>query len=80
MTPVHPRELEHQIERRLDSLHRELAPRVTREDVATLGRYHADRLLAHATVTDYVPLLVYRATRDDLLNGRRTPEPISAAA
>jgi hypothetical protein len=80
MPPLHPHELEQQIERLLDGLQRELAPHVSREDVATLGRYHADRLLAHATVTDYVPLLVYRSTRDDLLNGRRIPEPIPAAA
>jgi hypothetical protein len=80
MPPLHPHELKQQIQRRLDSLHRELAPHVTREDVATLGRYHTARLLAHATVTDYVPLLVYRATKEDLLNGGRMPEPIPAAA
>ena len=80
MLPPHPHELEQQIARRLDSLHGELGSRVSRQDVATLGRYHAERLLAHATVTDYVPLLVYRATKEDLLRGGRRPEPISAAA
>jgi hypothetical protein len=80
MFPQHSDELEQQIARRLDSLHRELAPEVSREEVATLGRYHADRLLAHATVTDYVPLLVYRFTKEDLRKGMRVPEPIPAAA
>jgi hypothetical protein len=60
-------QLERQIAGRLDALQRELGPDFPAELVAAVGRYHADRLLAEATIADFVPQLVYRATKDDLL-------------
>ena len=72
-------QLEKQIAGRLDALRRELGPDVPADLVAALGRYHADRLLAEATITDFIPQLVYRATKDDLLR-RDTLEQATAAA
>jgi hypothetical protein len=72
-------QLERQIAGRLDALQRELGPDVPADLVAALGRYHADRLLAEATITDFIPQLVYRATKDDLLR-RDTLEQAALAA
>jgi hypothetical protein len=73
-------QLERQIAGLLDALQRELGPDVPADLVAALGRYHADRLLAEATITDYfIPQLVYRATKDDLLR-RDTLEQAALAA
>ena len=71
-------ELERQTERRLDALFEELDGHVDSVTVAYVGRFHFDRLVRHATVTDYIPLLVYRCTKEDLLNGVR-PRLDSAA-
>jgi hypothetical protein len=45
--------LERQIAGRLAALQRELGPEVPTDIVAALGRYHVDRLLAEATITDF---------------------------
>ena len=42
--------------------------------------YHADRLLANATVTEFIPQLVYRATKEDILRGGGGVEAIPQAA
>jgi hypothetical protein len=80
--PARPgsQELEKQIGGRLAALQRELGPDVPAERVAALGRYHADRLLAGATITDFIPQLVYRATKEQILRGDALPEAIPAAA
>ena len=72
-------QLERQIAGRLDALQRELGSDVPADLVAALGRYHADRILAEATITDFIPQLVYRATKDDLLR-RDTLEQTTPAA
>jgi hypothetical protein len=71
-------ELERQTVRRLDALSEELHGRVDFGTVACVGQFHFDRLVRHATVTDYIPLLVYRCTKEDVLNGVR-PRLESAA-
>jgi hypothetical protein len=60
-------ELEHHTEFLLEGLHREL------DDgrVEAIGQMHFERLLRQARVLDYIPLLVYRATKDDVLAFRR---------
>ena len=68
-----PHELEQQISNRLDSLHRELGPQIPRDHLTSVGRYHAERLLAQATITDYIPLLVYRCTKEDSSTASRYP-------
>ena len=56
------RELERQTARTLDALSEELNGRVDSDTVAYVGCLHFDRLVRHATVTDYIPLVVYRCT------------------
>jgi hypothetical protein len=73
-------ELERQIAGRLAALQRELGPDVPADLVAARGRYHADRLVAGATITDFIPQLVYRATKDDLLRGDALEQATPAAA
>jgi hypothetical protein len=36
-----------------------------------VGRRHLERLSRHATITDFIPLLVWRCTREELLGRRR---------
>jgi hypothetical protein len=73
-------ELEKQISSRLNALRRELAPNIPTERLTTLGRFHTERLLATATITDFVPLLVYRATKEDLLHGVSRARTLPTAA
>src|SRR5262245_3430091 len=81
-TPTGPRaqQLERQIADRLAALQHELGPGVSGDRVATIGRYHADRLLANATITDFIPQLVYRATKEDLLRRDGTAKALPRAA
>jgi hypothetical protein len=62
-------ELERQTAAGLDALRRELEPEIPPERVTTVGHQHFERLRCHATVTDFIPLLVYRLTREELLYG-----------
>ena len=57
--------------RLLDALGRELRPDGDTDWLVARGRHHLERLLAQATITDYIPLLVYRSTKEDLLDARR---------
>jgi hypothetical protein len=75
-----PHELEQQIAHHLDALHRELGPDIPRERVLTVGRHHIHRLLAHATITDFIPLLVYRSTKEELMHADRVYDTVAAAA
>jgi hypothetical protein len=61
-------DLEAQTNRLLDTLHRELQPPTTADQITALGQHHFQRLLANATITEFIPLLVYRATKQDLFN------------
>ena len=78
-TKLTPKELEHQTIGRLDALREELRTTVVPpEHVHAVGRRHFERLSRHATVTDFIPLLVYRFTREELLYG--DPERLHDAA
>jgi hypothetical protein len=62
-----PEELERHTAARLGALKRELGDSVASEQVDAVGRRHLERLRRTATVTDFVPLFVYRFAREELL-------------
>ena len=62
-----PEELERQTAARLNALKRELGDGVTAAHVDAVGRRHFERLRRTATVTDFVPLFVYRFVREELV-------------
>jgi hypothetical protein len=66
-----PQELERQLDRVLDALVRDLGDSVAADDVTTIGRVHCERLRRDATVNDFIPLLVYRLAREELVQSRR---------
>jgi hypothetical protein len=68
-TAVTVRELEKQTARRLEALCSEFGDRVERAELERCGRRHFERLVPSATVLDFIPLLVYRATKEDLRSG-----------
>jgi hypothetical protein len=72
--------LEKQIAHRIAALHRELGPHVAADQLARVSRHHTERLLATATVTDFVPQLVYRATKEDILWGGHDVSALTKAA
>ena len=73
-------QLERQIADRLAALQRELGSNVSSDRLTALATYHADRLLANATITEFIPQLVYRATKEDILRSDREAETIPRAA
>jgi hypothetical protein len=77
---LHPEELEKQIAHRISALHRELGPHIAADHLASLSRRHTKRLLANATVTDFIPQLVYRATKEDILCGDHDASALPKAA
>ena len=62
------REAEDQTAVLLEELERELAGTVSRRDIEVVGRDHFESLWQRATVTGFVPLIVYRQTKEDLLH------------
>ena len=60
-------DVEEQTARRLDALACELADRVGVAAVKVSGRRHLDRLLERATVLEFIPLLVDRSVREELI-------------
>lgn len=71
-------ELEKLTSSRLDALHREPGDQVDRGRLTAIGRRHYERLRGQATIFDFIPLLVYRSTKDELLLA--TPECLHDAA
>jgi hypothetical protein len=67
-------ELEDQTARRLEALRREFGGDVPPDRIAAVGSFHFERLLSRATVTDFIPLLVYRCTKEELLRDAQ-PDP-----
>jgi hypothetical protein len=57
--------VEEVVERQLSALSREFPDQAARID--ELGHAHLESLRAAATIEDFLPVLVYRFTRDDLL-------------
>ncbi len=62
-----PQELEDQTARGLDTLRRELADTVPAGRVTEVGRDHFERLSLNASIPDFIPLLVYRFAKEELL-------------
>jgi hypothetical protein len=60
--------LEARVERGLGALRREFPAEAER--VNEIGHAHFDHLRAGARIEDFLPILVYRFTREDLLGGR----------
>src|SRR5262249_36534215 len=63
---MNPQETERQTTKLLLTLRRELEQRITNEEIMTVGRAHYAKLSRQATITDYIPLLVYRQTKEQL--------------
>jgi len=59
-------EIERHAEVLLGGLRREFAGKVEPGEIEAVGGAHLRRLTRKATILDYVPILVYRATREDL--------------
>jgi hypothetical protein len=88
MPPAHGAEKDHlvnrealdrQVARQLDLLARELAGTIPPEEIHSVGAQHLERLTRTAKIGDFVPLLVYRFTRDELRGGgTSTRRPIAA--
>jgi hypothetical protein len=62
--------LSRQIEQQLESLRREFAE-IPSNQVTALGEAQFDRLRAGARITDFIPVLVHRYAREELLCIRR---------
>ena len=60
-------ELQIHLERGLENLRREFADKVPAEHVTRIGRDRFERLIENAKIVDFIPLLVYRQTREALL-------------
>ncbi len=67
-------ELHIHLERGLARLQHEFADTVPAEHVTRIGRDRFDRLVENAKILDFIPLLVYRQTREALL-GLERQEP-----
>lgn len=64
-------ELAHQTARQLEALRRELAGTPGAEHVSVVGNGHFERLTQEATIPDFIPLLVYRFTKEELVTSTR---------
>jgi len=64
---VNEEELQIHLERGLENLRREFADKVPAEQVTRIGRDRFERLVENAKIVDFIPLLVYRQTREALL-------------
>jgi len=71
-------ELEEHVERRLDALYREFADVVPETEIGRLSEANLSALRSTATIYDYIPLLVYRFTREQLL--RSAPDELHRSA
>jgi hypothetical protein len=54
------------VERVLDGLGREFADEIPPDQVTSVGRGYFDQLRAEARIDDFIPVLVYRFTREEL--------------
>ena len=58
-----PQEAERQTVELLTELHRELTGKIPPENVSAVGRAQYKKLCQHASVREFIPLLVYRSQR-----------------
>lgn len=66
-----PDELEQQTARQLDALRREFEGSGCANQVTLVGSRYFEQLRRDATVTEFIPLLVYRFTKEELVHGTR---------
>jgi hypothetical protein len=66
-----PQELDRQTVKVIDSLQRELGAFFSPDQVRAIGHDHYERLRRNATINEFIPLLVYRYTKEDLYYSRR---------
>ncbi len=64
-------ELERQMDKLLQDLLREVGDAFPPEQVRAVGYDHYERLRREATINDFIPLLVYRYAKADLVHGWR---------
>jgi hypothetical protein len=72
----------------LEGLQHEFAGRIEPARITEVGEAHDERLCLHARITDFIPVLVYRSTREELVDITRselhraavTPRPSSFAS
>jgi hypothetical protein len=65
-TPTTAQDVERQTRKLLDRLRRELADTCNSDQVGRVGRSYYEHLSREATVTEFIPVLVYRYTKDEL--------------
>lgn len=65
-------ELNRRVERQLENLCREFQHQVPASRVKALGRAHFEQLQTQARITDFIPVLVHRVTREDLQRSTRS--------
>ena len=61
-------EIERQTDSLLTQLYQELGGRISAERIASIGRRHYETLLNGAAIGDFVPLFVYRFTKEELVD------------
>ena len=71
-------EIERQSDRLLSQLHNELGGAIEPERIAVIGRGHYDSLVQNAAINDFVPLLVYRFTKEELVDALTARLPKAA--
>ena len=64
-------DLELQMDRLLDDLQHDLEETVPAERVDAVARAHYESLSVGAAINDFIPLLVYRFAREELVRGSR---------
>lgn len=71
-------ELERQLERLLHDLARDVGDGVAAERIGAVAVGHYERLRREATINDFIPLLVYRLTKEELVRAGRDELPDAA--
>jgi hypothetical protein len=61
-----------------DDLRREIGDTVAADQIASIGTDTFDRLSARAVIDDFIPLLVYRFTKEELVHARRGELQVAA--
>jgi hypothetical protein len=64
-------ELDVQMEILFEDLADELGDRVDHDEVLAVGHRYYDELRRNATIHDFIPLLVHRFTKDELVRSSR---------
>jgi len=63
--------LNSQVERALESLRREFAEEIPAAQVTAVGEACFEELCTNARIADFIPVLVYRYTREELTRAER---------